>query len=264
MIPLAKELETWLRHKAGIEAIPRDAVMANSLCSVELNEDAKQIFTSFGNREFDAIVGFIDMRGFSASAKGKSPKEIHSLVKPFLDVVIEVARKHGCFIDKTIGDEVMIVMPWFEYDSLVASSPIPPRKLHVFEVGDLVHDLILGIGETAPSIRFSAGFALGSLLLEQVGTASYSEWTVYGNCVNAAKRLQSLDARPEWADAHVVAMGQIESELEHFQFQLQSWKDFYPQELARRSGIFLDKKEFKGVGSIVFAHAAFEAATEAA
>lgn len=261
MIPLSKKLNQWCLHKFGVEPVTNHAGWTKTLASAELNEDAHKIISSFGKKEFEGIVGFIDMRGFSRLSQGKSPTEVHAIVAPFLTAVIETAGKHACFIDKTIGDEVMVVMPWFDEDTVLSDACLPHRKVAMYELTYFIRDLIVSLSEQTPDVRFSAGFALGSLLLDRVGGDQYSEWTVYGNCVNAAKRLQARRTPEEWGEHHVFAVGQLEYELTSIHIQLDIWEKDCPADL-KRIAMFKGKEEFKGVGPIIFAHSAIEATVE--
>lgn len=261
MIPLSKKLEQWCRHKTGEEKILNTKGWTQQLCSAELNEDANRIISSFGNKEFEALVGFIDMQGFSTLAQGKSPAEVRDIAAPFISVVIEAARKYGCFIDKTIGDEVMVVMPWYDQDTILSDAELPHRKIHIYELSYLLRDLIHHLKLCLPSVRFSAGFAFGSLILDRVGGKEYSEWTVYGACVNAAKRLQSRPRIDEWDGHHVLAVGQLEAEASHFRHQVEMWASTqFAGDPVKRISPFFGTEPFKGVGSVIFAQAAIEAA----
>ena len=53
------------------------------------------------------------MVGFSALTCGKAPAEVEATVKPFISSVIEACTRHHFFVEKTIGDEVMVVAPLF-------------------------------------------------------------------------------------------------------------------------------------------------------
>jgi class 3 adenylate cyclase len=257
MIPLSTNLEQWCRHKTGVEKILNKSGWLITKASAELNKNGEKIISSFGNREFRAMVGFVDMRGFSDLSQGKRPTEVREIVVPFISAVIEVARKHGCFIDKTIGDEVMIVMPWFEEDTVVSDAELPHRKAPIFALATLFRDLIIKLKETVPSVRFSSGFTFGNLVLDRVGGDGYSEWTVYGNCVNAAKRLQSQPLHDGWFGHHVLAVGELETELSHFPNDLDLWVTTqFGNDLVKRISPVAGKKQFKGVGLVNFAQSA--------
>src|SRR5947208_2457094 len=79
----------WYRPFAA-EAPPPDILLRSG----RLNE-------SFGNKEFDAGIFFIDMAGFSELARGKTPREVSAVVCPFLRTVIIAATDNKCFVEKT-------------------------------------------------------------------------------------------------------------------------------------------------------------------
>jgi hypothetical protein len=259
MISFTKNLQQWCWHKGGVEKILNTSGWTSSKASAELNQNGSEIISSFGQREFTALVGFIDMRGFSALSQGKRPKEVQAIVAPFISIVVDAATKHGCFIDKTIGDEVMIVMPWFEHDTVLSDARLPDRKVPIFALEYLLRDLIVAFDKQLSSARICAGFAYGELILDRVGTADYGEWTVYGNCVNAAKRLQARKFSDEWEKEHVIVVGELEAERSDFRYQLDMWVSTrFPNDPLRRLSPLMRKEDFKGVGSIIFAEAAVQ------
>jgi class 3 adenylate cyclase len=261
MIASTTRLNTWLRHKAGLEPILNTGGVRDLNESVELNQDGEQIISSFGNREFEAMVGFIDMRGFSNAAKGKTPIQVRDIVAPFISAVVEVATDHDCFIDKSIGDEVMVVMPWFERDTVLSDTRLPNRQIPEIDLSSLFADLIRNLSKRTPDIRFSAGFAFGRLVLARIGAEDYGEWTVYGNCVNTAKRLQARQADEHWAGKHIIALGALESEKPDYRKELETWIKVIEPAGGGPLKFFspiVDTEDFKGVGSASFVHSAIE------
>lgn len=256
MIGTTERLKTWLQHKAGSQRILNTTGIRDLNEAVELNQSGQGIISSFGNREFQAMVGFIDMRGFSNAAAGKSPAQVRDIVAPFITAVVQVATRHECFIDKSIGDEVMVVMPWFERDTILSDARMPNRQIPEIDLTCLCADLIRDLNARAPDVRFSAGFAFGSLILDRVGAEDYGEWTVYGNCVNAAKRLQSRPPAEPWNGQHIIAIGALESEKPNYQKYLETWMQCIapvggPLEFLSPT---IGKELFKGVGSVAFIH----------
>lgn len=262
MIPLSHKLEQWCRHKLGTERILNTQGIQDLNEAVELNKASQQILSSFGNKEFKAMVGFIDMRGFSKAATGKSPAEVREIAAPFIAAVVDAATRHECFIDKTIGDEVMVVMPWFDRDTILSDVRMPTRQIPEIDLSCLFSDLIENLQKRTPTTKFSAGFAFGTLVLDQVGGGSYSEWTVYGNTVNAAKRLQSRQPADSWADENVIAIGAIAADNPDYEKGLRTWVQAIepagggPLKLISP---VVGQEDFKGVGPVAFIHSAIEA-----
>ena len=151
MSPTSPELQALLRHYAGPELLQDDSYevflrprwfFQNSAAEKAQRDlpfpgrlrantfvgapEHPRLFSglseSYGKKEFDAAICFIDMVGFTEKARGKAPKEISAIVSPFLCTVITAAKESKCYVDKTIGDEVMVVMP-----ALPLCAPCPVR-----------------------------------------------------------------------------------------------------------------------------------------
>jgi class 3 adenylate cyclase len=229
--------------------------------AVELNKAGKEILSSFGEREFPAMVGFIDMRGFSTAASGKTPAQVRDIAAPFIAAVVKTAAEHECFVDKTIGDEVMVVMPWFDMDTVISDALLPHRQIPEIDLTCLFSDLIKELSGTLPTVKFSAGFSFGSLILDRVGNDKYGEWTVYGNCVNTAKRLQSREVEDRWSENHVIAIGASLAEKPQYEKTLQTWLQIFEPAQAgplKLISPIICEEEMKGVGQVAFVHSAVE------
>src|SRR5262245_54942107 len=99
MTATSPELENLLRHYAGLQRLgsafsrrnwdPPHVAFAVSR-ELALLSSLKE---SFGKKEFDAGICFIDMVGFTDRAKGKTPKEVSAIALPFLRAVITAATE---------------------------------------------------------------------------------------------------------------------------------------------------------------------------
>ena len=188
MIPTSEPLEKWLLHIMGQQELKPKEGMRRLTEAVELNREAPKILSTFGNKEFSGVTGFVDMRGFSTKAQGKSPAKVLAIAKPFVDIVIATAKKRQWIVDKTIGDEVMVICPLFSEDVHLSDVGLAYRDDPLIEAVSFVSDILLAFKDNGLEDRLSAGFALGRLIMDRVGTPDYGEWTCYGNVVNTAKR----------------------------------------------------------------------------
>src|SRR5262249_54390165 len=95
------------------------------------------------------------------------------------------------------------------------------------DLGWFVADLVQSVKGRLPHAAFSSGFAVGEVVLDEIAAGQYREWTVYGNCVNGAKRLQSLprpENRARTLDAYYrLTVGAIESEAPQIVDELNEW-----------------------------------------
>lgn len=242
------ELENLLAHLSGQR--PLTSVIERQIFGAGGGAGKREplpadFLDSFGKKEFFAGVCFIDMRGFSDLARDKSPSEVRALVAPFIGSVVRAATFLKCFVDKTIGDEVMLVMP---------ITGVVQHHSPLEYSGRLLAQILWELHRDAPQTAFSAGMAFGTLLLDEIRTESYSEWTVYGNCVNGAKRLQSLPDSAFGDSANSLyraAIGAVEFEMPHFEEELKSWLKLRlpPPELH---GARVDVQALKGVGRMSY------------
>ena len=255
MTATSPELDNLLRHYAGREQLQHAFFRPNWWppgTAFAESPDQSLLWSlgeSFGRKEFDAGICFIDMVGFSEKARGKTPKEVSAIVAPFLQAVIIAATQDKCYVDKTIGDEVMVVMPVFPN----MEEPLNDMAWFLFHV-------VQRMAVTAPDAEFRAGIAFGNVVLEEIKAESYREWSVFGNCVNGAKRLQdvALPATVQRVSAYRAIFGAVDSDypnfLQHFEAWLRRDRAIIPRYLppleffdARK-----DCEELKGVGRMCF------------
>jgi len=255
MIPLTKESKQLLDHIFGINELPLKKGKKMLTEAVNLDNESTTIISTFGKKEFSAITGFIDMRGFSTKAKGKPPIEVLEIAKPFVDVIIEVAKNRHWIIDKTIGDEVMVICPFSNYDDISNLHVNLPRvQNYIEETFYFVSELIKAINNRNYDYAFSCGFATGKIILDQVGATGFCEWTCYGNSINTAKRLACIDTPPEIKNNHWFVMGSSEYDNPYFSEEINVAVNCLNNGLGKLELLspIIEFEELKGVGKVSY------------
>ena len=139
--------------------------------------------------ELEVTVLFSDIRGFSTMAERLSAREIAEIVGRHLGAMAEVVTEHGGTIDKFQGDAVMVIfgapdpLPDHAERALRCAIAMQRRQaeLNAQGWGDAdVDDLQVGIGVNT-----------GLVIAGAVGGGGRLEYTVVGDAVNVASRLQS-------------------------------------------------------------------------
>jgi len=193
---LGKHLNQWFMHRSGQEMLD-DTWPIYITKALESSRTAPDVIKTFGNSDIRALIGFIDLVGFSEHVRGLSPKQVADYLLPLLNELVSLVVDEGGLVDKTIGDEVMFVLPDTEGEGGV---PIVLAS----------NRLIAGIWQLrcqfAAHYPFRIGLALGTVYLGQVATEGYSEWSVFGETVNFAKRIMNV---PEEAFAEAGAHGAL-------------------------------------------------------
>jgi class 3 adenylate cyclase len=128
---------------------------------------------------------FADVRGFTARSAAAPPEEIVAFLDAWFDGATEVVARHGGHVDKFIGDGLMA---WFEEPGSAARA--------VAAAGDLV-GLAAAQSESLeragrPGFRIGVGLHAGPVVRGNLGAGRRKQWTVIGDTVNLASRLESL------------------------------------------------------------------------
>ncbi|MEX0834106.1 MAG: adenylate/guanylate cyclase domain-containing protein [Actinomycetota bacterium] len=138
--------------------------------------------------ELEVTVLFSDIRGFSTLAEGMSARDIAAIVGRHLTAMAEVVTEHGGTLDKFAGDAVMAVFG--------APEPIPDHAERGLRCAIAMQtrqsDLNEELGkEGIPPFQMGIGLNTGEVIAGAVGGGGRLEYTVVGDAVNIAQRLES-------------------------------------------------------------------------
>ena len=133
---------------------------------------------------------FSDIRGFTPISEKyqKDPQGLTTLVNRFLDNQTEIILKHGGTIDKYMGDCIMAF--W--------GAPLPDEN-HVENATKAAIEMRIALEklneqlteENLPNINTGAGINTGPCVVGNFGSSSRFDYSVLGDAVNLAARLES-------------------------------------------------------------------------
>lgn len=132
---------------------------------------------------------FCDIRGFTDFSERHTPNEVVKLLNDYLPLVVQAAQKHGGMVNKFGGDSTLIIYgaPYeVQHDALKA-------VLTALEIRLAVHQLNRRLAEIGESLRVGVGINTGVALAGAVGPMERQEYTVIGNTVNLAARIDGLN-----------------------------------------------------------------------
>jgi adenylate cyclase len=153
-------------------------------------EDAEERFrdlylddTAAGTREVSVL--FADLEGFTRFAEGRDPREVSEMLNAYLEVAIPpIVTEHGGEIDRLIGDAIMAT--W----GTRGDQPDHAERA-VRAAADLQRET-QRISDAHPDWpRFRAAINTGEALVGVLGVESGRSYTVVGDTVNVAARLES-------------------------------------------------------------------------
>ena len=136
----------------------------------------------------DVTVLFCDMRGFTPLAERLPPEEVVAALNEFYSLMIDTTFKHDGTLDKFLGDAVMAVF----------GAPVPHPD-HCIRAVRTALAMQLGIAELSMKrmlqgkdpIAIGIGISAGDAVAGTVGTENRMEYTVIGDKVNLAARLEA-------------------------------------------------------------------------
>jgi adenylate cyclase len=148
---------------------------------------------SLAGEERIATVMFTDIRGFTAASSGKPPAQVLEWLNRYMTAMDEVIREHGGFLNKFIGDGLMILfgVPLSQGPEQDALQALKAAVAMVERTEQLNRDRPAGSDQ--PDLRIGAGIHSGALMAGSIGSASRQEYSVIGETVNLASRLESLN-----------------------------------------------------------------------
>ena len=134
---------------------------------------------------------FLDLRGFTARAARADAKTVVNFLNRFLQVMVEIVEtEYGGMVNKFLGDGFMAIFgagseATTHADDAIAAGCSMLRRLEVFNA-DLIRakEEPLGIG---------IGINTGPAIVGSIGSSERMEFTVIGNTVNMASRIEGLN-----------------------------------------------------------------------
>jgi adenylate cyclase len=171
----------------GLEEREKIRDIMDKVVSPEIAYELLQRGVTLGGEEREATVLFADIRGFTTLSEQLPPSELIQLLNAYLSRMSRVIEERKGVIDKYIGDEVMAI-----FGAPLASSDHALRA--VMAAVDMLKELQqfnAAEGRNAP-LRIGIGIATGPVIVGNVGSPQRLNYTVLGDTVNLASRLQGL------------------------------------------------------------------------
>lgn len=156
----------------------------------EILKDPEQMALTGERREVSVL--FCDIRGFTPLSERLSPEEVVALLNEFYTLMIDTVFKHEGTLDKFLGDAVMAVFgaPIAHQDhSIRAVRTAVAMQSGIQELSNR------RVQEGKDPIAIGIGVSAGEAVAGTVGTENRMEYTVIGDRVNLAARLEA-NAKP--------------------------------------------------------------------
>lgn len=132
-----------------------------------------------------ATVMFADISGFTAMSEKMDPEEVTTTMNALFAELGDIIEEHGGTIDKFIGDCIMAV---FGVPKAIENAPVRAVSSAVV-IKQCVDRFSAGSGVPYP-LDIHIGINTGEVIAGMIGSAQKREYTVMGDTVNLASRLE--------------------------------------------------------------------------
>lgn len=134
--------------------------------------------TMGGERRIASVL-FLDLAGFTGFTEERRPEEVVELLNRVFSVAVTEVDQRGGFVNKFMGDAALAIF----------GAPLddPNHAMHAVDAARAIRSHLEALG-----VPFGIGVSTGRVLAGNVGAAERFEYTVIGDAVNEAERLQEL------------------------------------------------------------------------
>ena len=159
---------------------------------------------------------FVDFRSFTAGASTRTPQEVVDRLDGAFAVLVDILDRHGGIVNKFLGDGFLALFG-ARFDAANAAHHAVAAAREMLEANERANQA------SSWPLRIGIGIHVGEVVAGNIGSPRRKEYTVIGDTVNFAGRLEALNKEfnsqflisaavhdalgEEWRDA--VALGEV-------------------------------------------------------
>jgi adenylate cyclase len=176
------------------EDITEETRIRSTMARYMSSEVVEQVLAAgeaeLGGKTQTVSILFSDVRNFTGMSEALGARETVSLLNEYFSEMVDIVQRHGGMLDKYIGDAIMALFG--------APFAKPEDADHALAVGN---GMLITLRELngrrkadgKPPIDIGVGIATGEVVLGNIGSPSRMEYTVIGDSVNLASRLEGAN-----------------------------------------------------------------------
>ena len=164
--------------------------LLNQYVSHEVAREALEHGTALGGQVIECTVLFSDIRGFTSLSEKLPADELIVLLNRYMSQMVDAIVANGGMVNKFGGDSLLAVF----------GTPLNPAVDHAARAVRAAQEMRAALKRfntqqrdaASAELRFGIGIATGKAVAGNIGGAERIEYTVIGDTVNLASRLQDL------------------------------------------------------------------------
>ena len=183
------------RMTAGLADRDRVRDLLGKVVSPEIAAQLLRSQAVLGGEEREVTVLFSDLRNFTGLSESLAPAEVLGLLNRYLDRMSAIVEEHHGVVDKYIGDAVMALFGAPVDDASAADHALAAALAMDAALGPLNAELA---AENRPRLALGIGINTAPVVAGNMGSRRRLNYTVIGDGVNVAARLQALTKEPAY------------------------------------------------------------------
>jgi len=190
--PLIDVNEEQIGSLIVLEDITSEKKLKSTMARYMSPEVAEQLLAAgeavLGGKDQKVSILFSDVRNFTSVSEALGPRETVSMLNEYFERMVDVVLNHKGVLDKFIGDAVMALFG------------VPFNGEHdaddAVQVANTMHVALRSLNEDRrrqgrDRIDIGVGISTGVVVVGNIGSTKRMEYTVIGDSVNLASRLES-------------------------------------------------------------------------
>lgn len=202
---MTTKLLLYTREIEGYQKRLREESLSRSRLSRYVDKSlVEKIISSEGdiplqNMQHEVTVLFADIRSFTSISEHMSPGEVIGMLNDYFDAMVKIIFKHNGILDKFVGDELMAT---FGVVGDQEEGPLNALQAAI-EIQHCVKALMPEFRlKGYPVFEVGVGLNTGDVVMGNVGSKNRMDYTVIGDTVNVAARLEQM------AEGEVILVGE--------------------------------------------------------
>jgi len=207
-----------------------------SYVSAEVRDDILQGKAELGGDEAEVTVLFADIRNFTSLSERTSAAEVVEMLNQYFSEMVVAITNHGGTVNKFIGDAIMAV---FGAPKSLKNHAESAVQAAIEMQARLTAHNFLQAAKEKPQFDIGIGLHSGTVIIGNIGSETRKEYTVIGDTVNTASRVESLTK--EYGATLIVTQNVVDR-LESRDFELKNLASVIVKGRSQETHIYSLKK----------------------
>lgn len=145
---------------------------------------------SLGGKKKDITVLFADIRNFTTISESMDASSTTKILNEYFSALVPIIEEHKGMLNKFVGDAVLAIFGETNLDTNHALDAVRCANKMLQKVKFLQEKWL---DEGKPKIEIGIGISTGETFIGNIGSQNRFEYTVIGDTVNTANRIESYN-----------------------------------------------------------------------